>query len=163
MESNQTNTTAITSTEAAAVAEAVAQRDPNTVALDTPIKRGNGLITEVTLRKPSAGELRGVSLAELLQNEGGRTANRAAPHHQPHPAQAGHGHAGPRRPGEHGHGGGGFFADEGNEAGLCDRVEDAVADLALVFHWTPADVADMTVTELMEWRERARQRYERQE
>ena len=67
MESNQTNITAITSTEAAAVAEAVAQRDPNTVALDTPIKRGNGFITEVTLRKPSAGELRGVSLAELLQ------------------------------------------------------------------------------------------------
>ena len=38
-----------------------------------------------------------------------------------------------------------------------------MADLALVFHWTPADEADMTVTELMEWRERARQRYERQE
>ncbi|MBP7546053.1 MAG: phage tail assembly protein [Acidovorax sp.] len=62
-----TDNTAITSTEAAALAEAVAQRDPNTVTLDTPIKRGNGFITEVTLRKPSAGELRGVSLAELLQ------------------------------------------------------------------------------------------------
>ncbi len=60
-------TTAITSTEAAALADAVAQRDPNTVTLDTPIKRGNGFITEVTLRKPNAGELRGVSLAELLQ------------------------------------------------------------------------------------------------
>ena len=62
-----TDNTAITSTEAAALAEAVAQRDPNTVTLDTPIKRGNSVITEVTLRKPSAGELRGVSLAELLQ------------------------------------------------------------------------------------------------
>ena len=62
-----TDNTAITSTEAAALAEAVAQRDPNTVTLDTPIKRGKGFITEVTLRKPSAGELRGVSLAELLQ------------------------------------------------------------------------------------------------
>ena len=62
-----TDNTAITSTEAAALAEAVAQRDPNTVTLDTPIKRGNVFITEVTLRKPSAGELRGVSLAELLQ------------------------------------------------------------------------------------------------
>jgi len=62
-----TDNTAITSTEAAALAEAVAQRDPNTVTLDTPIKRGNSEITEVTLRKPSAGELRGVSLAELLQ------------------------------------------------------------------------------------------------
>ena len=62
-----TDNTATTSTEAAALAEAVAQRDPNTETLDTPIKRGNSEITEVTLRKPSAGELRGVSLAELLQ------------------------------------------------------------------------------------------------
>lgn len=59
--------TIIATAEAAAVADAVAQRDPNTVTLDTPIKRGNAFITEVTLRKPNAGELRGVSLAELLQ------------------------------------------------------------------------------------------------
>ena len=62
-----TDNTAITSTEAAAVIEAIAKRDPNTVTLDTPIKRGNSEITEVTLRTPNAGELRGVSLAELLQ------------------------------------------------------------------------------------------------
>ena len=62
-----TDNTAITSTEAAALAEAVAQRDPNTVTLDTPIKRGNGFITEVTLRKPMSGELRGVTLSDLAQ------------------------------------------------------------------------------------------------
>ena len=38
-------------------------KDPNTVQLDTPIKRGDGHITSVTLRKPNSGELRGVSLA----------------------------------------------------------------------------------------------------
>lgn len=43
------------------------KKDPNTVQLESPIKRGDGLITSVTLRKPTAGELRGVSLAELLQ------------------------------------------------------------------------------------------------
>lgn len=59
--------TIIETAEANALAEAVTQRDPNTVTLDTPIKRGNSFITEVTLRKPNAGELRGVSLAELLQ------------------------------------------------------------------------------------------------
>ena len=53
--SNKEATTAITDTEAAAVIEAIAKRDPNTVTLDTPIKRGNSEITEVTLRKPSAG------------------------------------------------------------------------------------------------------------
>jgi len=37
-------------------------------------------------------------------------------------------------------------------------VEDAMADLAIVFHWTPTDCADFTLRELMEWRERARKR-----
>lgn len=35
-----------------------------------------------------------------------------------------------------------------------------MADLAMVFHWTPADCDSLSVTELMEWRERARQRVE---
>lgn len=35
-----------------------------------------------------------------------------------------------------------------------------MADIALVFGWTPADCADMSVEELMDWRERARQRHE---
>ena len=38
-----------------------------TVELDTPIVRGEHSITSVTLRKPMAGELRGVSLIELMQ------------------------------------------------------------------------------------------------
>lgn len=38
-----------------------------------------------------------------------------------------------------------------------------MADLALVFHWRPADMDPMSVAELMEWRERARVRTEREE
>ena len=41
--------------------------DDNTVVLDTPIRRGTTVIESITLRKPNSGELRGVSLAELLQ------------------------------------------------------------------------------------------------
>lgn len=41
--------------------------DDNTVILDTPIRRGTTSINSITLRKPNSGELRGVSLAELLQ------------------------------------------------------------------------------------------------
>ncbi|MCP1605733.1 Phage P2 GpE [Pseudomonas citronellolis] len=33
-----------------------------------------------------------------------------------------------------------------------------MADLAVVFHWAPADMDRLPVSELMEWRERARQR-----
>lgn len=38
-----------------------------TVQLDTPIKRGEQVIESLELRKPVAGELRGVSLTMLLQ------------------------------------------------------------------------------------------------
>lgn len=38
-----------------------------TVTLDTPIQRGEQTITAIELRKPHAGELRGVSLLELMQ------------------------------------------------------------------------------------------------
>ncbi|QVN21717.1 GpE family phage tail protein [Burkholderia pyrrocinia] len=38
-----------------------------------------------------------------------------------------------------------------------------MADVAAVFGWTPAVMDAMTVSELMEWRERARMRYERNE
>ena len=38
-----------------------------TITLDEPIKRGDSLITEITLRKPKAGELRGVSLVDVAQ------------------------------------------------------------------------------------------------
>lgn len=35
-----------------------------------------------------------------------------------------------------------------------------MADIATVFHWQPAAMDEMTVEELMEWRERARVRCE---
>jgi len=38
-----------------------------TVTLDTPITRGEQVITAIDLRKPDAGSLRGVSLSDLLQ------------------------------------------------------------------------------------------------
>ena len=39
----------------------------NTLTLDTPIKRGDTDITELSLRKPLAGELRGIALTDLIQ------------------------------------------------------------------------------------------------
>lgn len=35
-----------------------------------------------------------------------------------------------------------------------------MADIALVFHWTPADMDPLDLSELNEWRERARTRWE---
>jgi hypothetical protein len=38
-----------------------------TIPLDTPIQRGDTEIASVSLRKPKAGELRGVNLTDILQ------------------------------------------------------------------------------------------------
>jgi len=40
---------------------------PHSVMLDEPIKRGAQTIDVITLRKPKSGELRGLSLQEILQ------------------------------------------------------------------------------------------------
>jgi hypothetical protein len=43
--------------------------EQNVITLETPLQRGEQTITDITLRKPSAGELRGLSLVSLLQME----------------------------------------------------------------------------------------------
>lgn len=43
------------------------EKRPGVVTLDCPIKRGDQLISQVQLRKPDAGSLRGIKLSDLLQ------------------------------------------------------------------------------------------------
>lgn len=49
------------------VPQAVTPVAPTTITLDSPIVRGEQTIDKVQLRKPAAGELRGVALSDLLQ------------------------------------------------------------------------------------------------
>lgn len=39
------------------------------IVLEQPIKRGDTTITEITLRKPASGELRGLKLVDLLNGD----------------------------------------------------------------------------------------------
>lgn len=56
-----------------------------------------------------------------------------------------------------------FFAAEAAQGLIPRRVEDAMADVAAIFHWRPADMADMSISELMAWREQARMRSQPEE
>ena len=38
---------------------------------------------------------------------------------------------------------------------LPSCVDDVIANIAVVFHWTPADCADFSLDELMQWEQRA--------
>lgn len=52
----------------AAIEQAKPQQPvPVSVTLDSPIVRGDQTIEQLTLRKPMAGELRGVALADLMK------------------------------------------------------------------------------------------------
>lgn len=50
---------------------ALAQPQPGSILLETPIRRGDQMISTLTLRKPNAGTLRGIKLADLLQMDVG--------------------------------------------------------------------------------------------
>ncbi len=56
-----------TAPEAAPAQDDTKPADPNFVMLDKPILRGKTSISSITLRRPSAGELRGLSLIDLAQ------------------------------------------------------------------------------------------------
>jgi hypothetical protein len=43
---------------------------------------------------------------------------------------------------------------------IPENLEDAIADLAVVFHWSLNDMANLTLVDLMAWHERARIRNE---
>jgi hypothetical protein len=37
-------------------------------------------------------------------------------------------------------------------------VDDLMADIAVIFHWPPSEMAGMSLTELLNWRDKAVQR-----
>lgn len=51
-----------------------------------------------------------------------------------------------------------FFAIETGSDAVPVNVDEAMADLAIVFHWSPADMSGFSLAELMQWREMARVR-----
>ncbi|QIY78352.1 GpE family phage tail protein [Chromobacterium violaceum] len=53
-----------------------------------------------------------------------------------------------------------FFAEEVGSAGhpIPGSVDDAIADIATIFHWPPSAYDAMSLTELAGWREAARLR-----
>ncbi|WP_322528546.1 phage tail assembly protein [Salinicola sp. LHM] len=61
-------TTTAESTEAVDATSATSDNE-TVVTLDYPIQRGSKQVTEITVRKPKSGALRGVSLTDLLQQD----------------------------------------------------------------------------------------------
>ena len=127
-----------------------------TIQLDTPIKRGKTEITEIVLRKPQSGALRGTRLQAIMDMD--VNAMMTVIPRISSPA---------------------LTAQEIAEMDPADltamsvevvtfllrksvlaslTVDDLVADIATIFHWPPSVTDVMPLTEVLEWRYKAIQR-----
>lgn len=127
----------------------------NVITLDNPVKRGEQVIEQVTLMKPNAGTLRGVSLAAVANSEVDAlikvlprmtapmlTEQEVAALELPDLVAL----AGKVV---------GFVAELGAVTFPKHlSVDDLMADVAVIFHWPPSELYPMSLTELITWREK---------
>lgn len=131
-----------------------------TVKLDTPIMRGKTEITEIVLRKPQSGALRGTRLQAIMDMDVGAmmtvipristptlTAQEMA---ELDPADL------TALSVEVVY----FFVEEVGACRFTDSltIDDLVADIATIFHWSPSITDVMPLTEVLAWRYKAIQR-----
>ncbi len=131
-----------------------------TIQLDTPIKRGKTEITEIVLRKPQSGALRGTRLQAIMDmdvnammtvipriSSPALTAQEIA---EMDPADLTAMSVEVVT----------FFVEEVGACRFTDSltVDDLVADIATIFHWPPSVTDVMPLTEVLEWRYKAIQR-----
>lgn len=131
----------------------------NVITLDNPVKRGEQVIEQVTLMKPNAGTLRGVSLAAVANSEVDALI-KVLPR-MTAPMLTEQEVAALELPD--------LVALVGKVVGFCRRtrcsdvsknlsVDDLMADVAVIFHLPPSELYPMSLTELITWREKALRR-----
>lgn len=131
-----------------------------TVKLDTPIMRGKTEITEIVLRKPQSGALRGTRLQAIMDMDVGAMMTVIPRISSPTLTAQEMAELDPRRSDSNGCRGGDFFVAEVGACRFADNltVDDLVADIATIFHWSPSITDVMPLTDVLEWRHKAIQR-----
>ncbi len=134
----------------------MSEKTEATVKLDSPIKRGDTTITEIVLRKPQSGALRGTRLQAVMEMDVASMMTVIPRISTPTLTPQEMADLDP--------------ADLAAmsvevvlfvaEVGTCRfadslTVDDLVADIATIFHWPPSVTDVMPLTEVLEWRHRA--------
>lgn len=130
-----------------------------TVKLDTPIMRGKTEITEIVLRKPQSGALRGTRLQAIMDMDVGAMMTVIPRISSPTLTAQEMAELDPADLTAMGRGGD-FFVAEVGACRFADNltVDDLVADIATIFHWSPSITDVMPLTDVLEWRHKAIQR-----
>ncbi len=128
-----------------------------TVTLDTPIKRGDTTITEIVLRKPQSGALRGTRLQAVMEMDVASMMTVIPRISTPALTPQEMADLDPADLSAISIEVVLFFVAEVGACQFADdlTVEDLVADIATIFHWPPSVTDVMSLTEVLEWRHRA--------
>lgn len=131
-----------------------------TIQLDTPIKRGKTEITEIVLRKPQSGALRGTRLQAIMDMDVNAMMTVIPRISSPALTTQEIAEMDPADLTAMSVEVVTFFVEEVGACRFTDSltVDDLVADIATIFHWPPSVTDVMPLTEVLEWRYKAIQR-----
>ncbi len=135
----------------------MSEKTEATVKLDSPIKRGDTTITEIMLRKPQSGALRGTRLQAVMEMDVASMMTVIPRISTPTLTPQEMADLDPADLAAMLCRGGPFFVAEVGTCRFADSltVDDLVADIATIFHWPPSVTDVMPLTEVLEWRHRA--------
>lgn len=135
----------------------MSEKTEATVKLDSPIKRGDTTITEIVLRKPQSGALRGTRLQAVMEMDVASMMTVIPRISTPTLTPQEMADLDPADLAAMSVEVVLFFVAEVGTCRFADSlmVDDLVADIATIFHWPPSVTDVMPLTEVLEWRHRA--------
>lgn len=135
----------------------MSEKTEATVKLDSPIKRGDTTITEIVLRKPQSGALRGTRLQAVMEMDVASMMTVIPRISTPTLTPQEMADLDPADLAAMSVEVVLFFVAEVGTFRFADSltVDDLVADIATIFHWPPSVTDVMPLTEVLEWRHRA--------
>ena len=128
--------------------------DIQTVDLEKPVLMGTLEITTLEIRKPNVQALQGVKIADLLQGDVTAICTVLPRVCTPELTKT---QINQLEPADLTQIGGAImlFATEISSCGsLTPTVDDAMANIAVVFHWPPQSYVDMSLSQLMQWHQK---------
>lgn len=138
------------------MSELLTEKTESIVILDTPVQRGATSIREVVLRKPQSGALRGLRLQAVMEMDVASMMTIIPRISSPELTPQEMAELDPADLASMSLEVVLFATEVGNisfPTGLM--VDDLVADIATIFHWSPSVTDVMPLTEVLEWRHKA--------
>ena len=132
--------------------------DVEVIYLDKPLKMGSMEITQLDIRKPNVMALQGVKITDLIQGDVTAICTVIPRVSSPTLTKAQINQLEPSDLAQIGAALMLFATEFSTCINLTATVDDAIANIAVIFHWPPQTYTNMSLSELMQWHQKAIER-----